>query len=264
MITVFDVPAIIYSLRVPITGLEATDDVGVTGYMVKKNPLKPSAADAGWRSSPPASVTIPDAGAKTLYAWAKDAAGNISDMAAMTVVAKLSMNPAPIPVPASQEMFAYSAVAFPAERQNLAKSKPLGIGALAEGGILDLQASIGPFSGPVDAYITMYAPEAAGGIEPLAVYYLRPDNSFVEFTAAAEPWQQGVTDINEHILEIPAGDLLPGPYILVLTVTPAGSQGHYYKWSTSFIVPHRLMGLFQGEVGIDNASPQEDPGVAIN
>jgi hypothetical protein len=248
MITVFDVPAIIYSLRVPITGLEATDDVGVTGYMVKKNPLKPSATDAGWRSSPPASVTIPDAGPKTLYAWAKDAAGNISYMTSVKVMARLGTQPGPIPVPASQEMFAYSAVVSPVEKSNLAKAKPVGIGALAEGGNLDLQASIGPFSGPVDAYITMYAPEAAGGIEPLAVYYLRPDNSFVEFTAAAEPWQQGVTDINEHIVEIPAGSLLPGPYILVLTVTPAGSRGHYYKWSTSFIVPHRLMSLFQGEV----------------
>jgi hypothetical protein len=235
-ITVFEVPAVIYSLKAPITALEATDNVGVAGYIVKKSPSKPSVTDAGWRSTPPTSVTISDAGAKTLYAWAKDAAGNISDMASMTVVCRLA-DPGIIPVPASQEIFAYSAVPFPAEKGNLAKAKPLGIGALAEWGSLDLQASIGPFSGPVDVYITMYAPEAAGSWEPLAVYYLRPDNSFAVFTTATEPWQQGVTDINEHIVNIPAGELLSGPYILVMTVTPAGSQANYYKWSTSFIVP---------------------------
>jgi hypothetical protein len=236
-ITVFDVPSVIYSLKVPINGLDATDNVGVTGYIVKKTSLKPSVTDAGWRSTPPTSVTIPDAGPKTLYAWAKDAAGNISEMASMTVVSRLSANPGIIPVPASQEIFAYSAIPFPAEKGNLAKAKPLGIGALAEGGSLDLQASIGPFSGPVDVYVTMYAPEASGSLEPLAVSYLRPDNSFVALTVATEPWQQGVTDINEHIVDIPAANLVPGPYILVMTVTPAGSQGNYYKWSTSFIVP---------------------------
>ena len=236
-ITVFDLPAVIYSLKVPIIALQATDNLGVTGYIVKKSSLKPSVADAGWRSAPPASVTLPDAGAKTLYAWAKDAAGNISDMASMTVVARLSADPGPIPVPTSQETFAYSAVPHPAERGNLAKAKPLGIGALREGGSFDLQASIGPFSGPVDIYVTMYAPEAAGSIEPLAVYYLRPDNSFAAIATVPEPWQQGVIDINEHIMDIPAGDLVPGPYILVMTVTAAGSRSDYYKWSTSFIVP---------------------------
>jgi hypothetical protein len=204
--------------------------------MVKKSPVKPSLSDAGWSATPPTSVAFPDAGAKTVYAWARDAAGNISEMASMTVMVRLSADPGIIPVPTSQEIFAYSAVPFPTEKGNLGKAKPLGIGALAEGGGLDLQASIGPFSGPVDVYVTMYAPEAAGSWEPLAVYYLRPDNSFVGLTTATEPWQQGVTDINEHIVNIPAADLLPGPYILVMTVTPAGSQGAYYKWSTSFIV----------------------------
>jgi len=236
-ITVFDVPAVIYSLKAPIAALEATDNVGVTGYMVKKSPLKPSVTDEGWRSTPPTAVTFPDGGTKTLYAWAKDAAGNISDMASMTVVAKLSAHPGIIPVPVSQEIFAYSSIPFPTERGNIGKAKPLGIGSLAENGILDLQASIGPFSGPVDIYVTMYAPEAAGSIEPFAVYYLRPDNSFVALTTVTEAWQQGVTDINEHIVDIPAADLVPGPYILVMTVTPAGSQDNYYKWSTSFIVP---------------------------
>jgi hypothetical protein len=236
-ITVFDVPAVIYSLKVPITALEAADNIGVAGYIVKKSPLTPSVTDAGWKATPPGSVSFPNAGAKSVYAWAKDAAGNISDMASMTVIVRLSADPGPIPVPTSREIFSFSAIPFPKEKGNLAKAKPFGIGAIAEGGSLDLQASIGPFAGPVDVYITMYAPEAAGSLEPLAIYYLRPDNSFAALTTATEPWQENVTDINKHIVDIPAADLLPGPYILVMTVTPAGFQDTYYKWSTSFIVP---------------------------
>ena len=236
-ITVFNVPSVVYSLKAPITELKATDNVGVTGYIVKKSPLKPSVTDERWRSTAPTSVTLPDGGSKTLYAWAKDAAGNISEMASMTVVCRLSAEPRIIPVPASQEAFAYSATSFPKERGNIAKAKPLGIGLLAEGGNFDLQASIGPFSGPVDVYVTLYAPETAGSMEPLAVYYLRPDNSFEALSTVTEPWKQGVTDVNEHIADIPAGDLVPGPYILGMTITPEGSREAYYKWSTSFIVP---------------------------
>jgi hypothetical protein len=75
----FRIPRIAASLSVPITILTATDDVGVTGYFLSevKTPV-PTAADPGWSASPPTSFTFSSAGKKKLFAWAKDAAGNIS------------------------------------------------------------------------------------------------------------------------------------------------------------------------------------------
>jgi hypothetical protein len=57
--------------------VKATDNVGVTGYLVNENPTKPSASASGWTASAPTSYTFGGAGSQTLYAWAKDAAGNI-------------------------------------------------------------------------------------------------------------------------------------------------------------------------------------------
>jgi hypothetical protein len=63
---------------VQFTNFSATDNVRVTGYMVTESSTTPAAADAGWSSDPTASYTFASAGNKTLYAWAKDAAGNVS------------------------------------------------------------------------------------------------------------------------------------------------------------------------------------------
>jgi hypothetical protein len=74
----FSIPATSASLTVSITTFTATDNIGVTGYLVTESATAPSASAAGWSPSAPASYAFSTAGAKTLYAWAKDAAGNIS------------------------------------------------------------------------------------------------------------------------------------------------------------------------------------------
>jgi hypothetical protein len=67
-------------------GFNATDNVGVTGYMLSESASKPLASDTGWSSSAPASYPFTVSGAKTLYAYAKDAAGNVGvTSAAFTV-----------------------------------------------------------------------------------------------------------------------------------------------------------------------------------
>lgn len=81
----FTLPATSSSLTVPVTGLTASDNVGVTGYMITENAITPSATAAGWSSSAPASFTFSSAGSKIAYAWAKDAAGNISAQRSATV-----------------------------------------------------------------------------------------------------------------------------------------------------------------------------------
>ena len=74
-ITGFVVPAATGSLNVPITTFTATDNVGVTGYIVTSASTAPALTDPGWSATPPLSFTFTTTGAKTLYAWARDAAG---------------------------------------------------------------------------------------------------------------------------------------------------------------------------------------------
>ena len=74
----FAIPTTSTSLTVPITTFTATDNVGVTGYMITENSTPPSSGAAGWTSSAPATYTAAAAGSHTLYPWAKDAAGNVS------------------------------------------------------------------------------------------------------------------------------------------------------------------------------------------
>jgi hypothetical protein len=77
-ITVFTIPATSSSLKVPITAFAATDNVGVTGYKLTRSSTKPSASSLNWSEKPPASYLFTTVGTKTLYAWTKDAAGNVS------------------------------------------------------------------------------------------------------------------------------------------------------------------------------------------
>jgi hypothetical protein len=60
---------------VPVTLLTATDNVGVTGYAITTSNVTPES----WQFSPSiASYSVPSGGTYTLYAWARDAVGNIS------------------------------------------------------------------------------------------------------------------------------------------------------------------------------------------
>jgi hypothetical protein len=71
-------PATATALSVSISGITATDNVAVTGYLVSENSTAPTAGAAGWSVTAPASFTFAGAGSRTAYAWAKDAAGNVS------------------------------------------------------------------------------------------------------------------------------------------------------------------------------------------
>jgi hypothetical protein len=77
-VTVFSIPSTYGELTVPISAFAATDNVGVTGYTVTETSRQPRASASGWTRTPTASYTFSSSGTKTLYAWAKDAAGNVS------------------------------------------------------------------------------------------------------------------------------------------------------------------------------------------
>ncbi len=85
VVTTFVIPSLYNNLTVPITTFTATDNVGVTGYLVNELPSTPSVNDPNWSSTAQTQYTFSSDGSKPLYAWAKDAAGNISSSRSATV-----------------------------------------------------------------------------------------------------------------------------------------------------------------------------------
>jgi hypothetical protein len=78
VVTMFSVPSSSASLKVSVTSFTASDNKGVTGYLLSESSTTPLAVNTGWTTSAPVSYTFATEGTKTLYAWAKDAAGNVS------------------------------------------------------------------------------------------------------------------------------------------------------------------------------------------
>jgi hypothetical protein len=92
-ITGFIIPSTSASLLIPINLIAASDNVGVSGYLLTESSTKPTAVASGWTAAPWSSYTFGSAGSKTLYAWAKDAAGNVSNSLSATVVITLPSGP---------------------------------------------------------------------------------------------------------------------------------------------------------------------------
>ena len=103
--TVFSIPATSNSLTIT-ANLSATDNVGVTGYLLTETSAKPLVTASGWKSTSPLSYTFASSGAKSLYAWAKDAAGNISAsrFANVTITVSSSSDVADISTPGSLDL----------------------------------------------------------------------------------------------------------------------------------------------------------------
>ena len=83
---------------VPITAFTATDNVGVTGYWVGESGSIPALTAAGWSSTPQTSYSTAATGSITLYARARDAAGNISNAATQAVTVLAGTAPAPVEI----------------------------------------------------------------------------------------------------------------------------------------------------------------------
>ena len=67
----------------------ATDNHTINGYMITTSSTPPSATDPGWSTDLPTTFTLTTAGPNTIYAWAKDAAGNVSNpIAGVQVILK--------------------------------------------------------------------------------------------------------------------------------------------------------------------------------
>lgn len=85
----FTIPATATTLNVSVLALTSTDNIAVTGYLVTESSATPTAEFAGWSPTVPASYAFGTSGSKILYAWAKDAAGNVSVSKSATVAISL-------------------------------------------------------------------------------------------------------------------------------------------------------------------------------
>lgn len=87
VVTAFTLPATASSVSVSVSSFTATDNLGVTGYLITQSVTPPTAVnEPGWTTVPPAFVAAIGAGIQTFFPWAKDAAGNISALAASQTV----------------------------------------------------------------------------------------------------------------------------------------------------------------------------------
>lgn len=85
----FTMPASTESLTVAISSFAASDNIAVAGYLVSESSTAPAAGASGWSTTAPSSFTFSAAGARTAYAWTKDAAGNVSAAATRSVTITL-------------------------------------------------------------------------------------------------------------------------------------------------------------------------------
>jgi hypothetical protein len=77
VVSAFTVAPFVNTLVIPVTAFTATDSTGVTGYLITGTATVPALA-AAWSATAPVSFTVATAGAKALYAWTRDQAGNVS------------------------------------------------------------------------------------------------------------------------------------------------------------------------------------------
>jgi parallel beta-helix repeat protein len=90
VVTAFTIPATASSLTVAVSSFTATDDKAVTGYLITGSSTAPLAENTGWTATAPDSFTFFSEGTKKIYAWAKDAEGNVSASVSAVVAITLS------------------------------------------------------------------------------------------------------------------------------------------------------------------------------
>ena len=75
----------ITSVPVIKVSIKATDDRGIRGWLISETSTIPNIDDTNWQSEPPSFYSIFSPGKVTLYAWTRDASGNLSQAATQAV-----------------------------------------------------------------------------------------------------------------------------------------------------------------------------------
>jgi hypothetical protein len=133
-ISAFTLPANSSGLTVTIATFTATDNVAVTGYCLTETN---NATGCIWAVAKPASYTFSTVGSKTLYAFARDASGNISTSASAPVTVSLADTTPPVvsagPDQTKGAQFTQTGIASDANPLTYAWSKQTGPGTIIFG-----------------------------------------------------------------------------------------------------------------------------------
>ncbi|RIH65721.1 T9SS C-terminal target domain-containing protein [Mariniphaga sediminis] len=89
VISSFSIPSTSESLTVAVTDFTASDDIAVEAFCLTETSAAPSVNDLRWVSTAPDSYTFAKSGTYTIYAWTKDASGNISNPLSASVTITL-------------------------------------------------------------------------------------------------------------------------------------------------------------------------------
>jgi hypothetical protein len=136
----FILPSTSSSLNISISEFTASDNVGVTGYMITDSDVPPAPDHPAWEGSAPLTFTVPSAGDYTLYPWVKDAASNVSDVFASPASVSVTPNSAPTDMTIT----------------NLVIPENIAVGSL----VAEL-ATVDPDAGDTHTYSVIYTADAA-------------------------------------------------------------------------------------------------------
>jgi hypothetical protein len=146
-----------------------------------------------------------------------------------------------MPLPTVQDAFTYDPVAASAPSADPTQTMPIGVGAVATGGSTLTLHVTASFKSPVNLYLTMYTPSAAG-FTPTSVKMLGSTGTFGSLymnngVPQLRKWKSSVTAVDQTVINnVQLSQLQPGMYYVVLTATPT-TGSNYYQWVTYFIVP---------------------------
>ena len=134
-----------------------------------------------------------------------------------------------MPLPTGEQTFTYDPVVAPVLSDDPAQARPIGVGAVANGGnTLDITLGLEKFSGPVDVAFGVYSPR----IDPAHAFFLDSDNSVkaedgndIGKKGKRIIWKTRIRNLSEALLlDVPVSDVPKGQYILILEVSPSDNH----------------------------------------
>ena len=138
-------------------------------------------------------------------------------------------------MPTAQEMFEYGPTTTPVAGTDISTTMPIGVGPVAMGGnTITVHVALGQFSGPMDMYLTVYAP----AVDPFKIFLMHPDGTLKPVSMGLQPWMTGVTAVDQTpVPNMSTSGLEKGTYTVGLMATPTGgNMSTYYLWTTHFVV----------------------------
>lgn len=112
IITAFVISSTVNSLTISVDTFTVSDEGQVVGYLITETADVPSADDPNWNGTVPTEFSVSFVGSKTLYAWAKDDSGNISEGFSANTIIGDTVPPVVteflVQTPSTQRMYIYS------------------------------------------------------------------------------------------------------------------------------------------------------------